>query len=960
MAYVNSIHIGNSSYLIEPTLYVSTSLSSTTYSAALSNFSLIDGVAIQAKFATTNPADAKLNVATTGAKTIYYKGAPLIANQLKAGYIYTLTYDSSLNSNAGGWQIVNEIVDTAAVKNALNVVDTTAKKFLKDTGAWTQVDWGDLTNVPNFGTAALEDITNIQGSVVTWVPNYKKLTITQNSNTSDLLQFNAGSNITLTVDENNTSLFTITSSDNKVAQTGISDNKEYNILIKNNDNSTNVNNETAGVNYGNTNTKLVTINPSLGRITAPGGLIGLASQATADGNNNNIIDTYLTKAAGVTSIGWNNSTHSITQTINGSTADVISLTNMGLANALHFIGVLDDGASIPAVNASSQAVTIGGSSITPSNGDVVMQHDELREYVFANGYWHLLGFATSTAYESTTSGNTWISGIKQYTDGHIEVTSTTTLDTSGQWTGTIATGKDESNTLYLTGLKSSALGALKYTTKITINGAAITTGQWKGTEVSVAYGGTGATSFTANSVIMSGSTTTGAFTSRGVTDITSAGNPTANDNIITANTLLNFQGTSNITTVGSIISGTWEGTAVDITHGGTGNTSNQIINRVIFSHTDTQSSTTASELIAASKVYCDGSRLAINIPNGFTALPNDIEFYIYGTSVARTIIPEVINNAVIYDLGSSSSPWRTLFTHGVSTTYIDAHNGEDNSIYIGYGSIVPTSSTTIYCSTSTSSRTAILTANSGGVAISNHLEINGANNLYELYVNGSTNIVGTTYLSNNLSFIGTINTDSNNKIIWSEGSNNNQASISYNVITASSVTTSQLRINTVGTTNKACLIAFSNGGTVNAYIDTSTPSFYPASNNNGSLGSSTNRWNKLYIGTTNSHGDAGVPIYWNNGTPEATHATQIIKNWEINATNNNNSNNMVEYSDSTWFQDDTQVVALVVTNGMQYLAGELTWTITDNHKLQISSSANVSGNVSGYIILSRSETLTFS
>ena len=46
------------------------------------------------------------------------------------------------------------------------------------------------------------------------------------------------------------------------------------------------------------------------------------------------------------------------------------------------------------------------------------------------------------------------------------------------------------------------------------------------------------------------------------------------NNIITANTLLNFQGTSNITTVGSIISGTWEGTAVDITHGGTGNTSN--------------------------------------------------------------------------------------------------------------------------------------------------------------------------------------------------------------------------------------------------------------------------------------------------------------------------------------------------------------------------------------------------
>lgn len=943
MAYVNSIHIGSSSYLIEPTLYVSTSLSSTTYSAALSNFSLIDGVAIQAKFATTNPADAKLNIATTGAKTIYYKGAPLIANQLKAGYIYTLIYDSSLNSNAGGWQIVNEIVDTTAVKNALNVVDTTAKKFLKDTGVWTQVDWGDLTNVPNFGTAALEDITNIQGSVVAWDPIHKKLTITQNSNTSDLLQFNAGSNITLTVDDNNTSLFTIASSDNKVAQTGVGDNKEYNILMKNSDNSTNVNNETAGVNYGNTNTKLVTINPSLGRITAPGGLIGLASQATADSNNNNIIDTYLTKAAGVTSIGWNNSTHSITQTINGSTADVISLTNMGLANALHFIGILDDGASIPATTASNQAVTIGGSSVTPSSGDVVMQHDELREYVFANGYWHLLGFATSTAYESTTSGNTWISGIKQYTDGHIEVTSTTTLDTSGKWTGTITTGKDESNTLYLTGLKSSALGALKYTTKITIKGNAITAGQWKGTEVSVAYGGTGATSFTANSVIMSGSTTTGAFTSRGVTDITSVGNPTANDNIITANTLLNFQGTSNITTVGTLSGGTWNGSTIGTAYGGTGNTT-FTANRMVYTES-------ATKLSSAANVYSNGSALGVGVPSNFSSMPNSSTFYAAGTSTMQTILPDGANNFT-YNLGSDSLSWSTVYTRTISTRYIDASDeGVDDKIYIGYGYVVPTSSTTIYCSTSTSSRTAILTANSGGVAISNHLEINGSNNLYELYVNGSTNIVGATSLGNNLSFVGTVGADSNNKIIWSEGNNNNQASISYNVITASSVTTSQLQINTVGTTNKACLIALSNSGTVNAYINNSTPSFYPATTNTGSLGLSTNRWNKLYLGTADSYGGPGLPVYWNSGIPCETYTTQILT-WQL-------ASSSMTYTNADLFQSDTQVIELVVTNGAQYLVGPLTWTIDDTaHTLTINSTSSPTNTVSGYVILSRSQTIS--
>ena len=38
---------------------------------------------------------------------------------------------------------------TANVKSALGTVSTTAKKFLKDTGSWAQVDWGDLTGIPS-------------------------------------------------------------------------------------------------------------------------------------------------------------------------------------------------------------------------------------------------------------------------------------------------------------------------------------------------------------------------------------------------------------------------------------------------------------------------------------------------------------------------------------------------------------------------------------------------------------------------------------------------------------------------------------------------------------------------------------------------------------------------------------------------------------------------------------------
>lgn len=82
----------------------------------------------------------------------------------------------------------------------------------------------------------------------------------------------------------------------------------------------------------------------------------------------------------------------------------------------------------------------------------------------------------------------------------------------------------------------------------------------------VARGGTGATSFTANSVIMSGSTTTAALTTRAITDNTTATSVAASTNLITANTLYYHKGNSNITTVGTITSGTWKGSVISSTY----------------------------------------------------------------------------------------------------------------------------------------------------------------------------------------------------------------------------------------------------------------------------------------------------------------------------------------------------------------------------------------------------------
>ena len=48
-----------------------------------------------------------------------------------------------------------------------------------------------------------------------------------------------------------------------------------------------------------------------------------ATKATQDGSGNNIVNTYLTKAAGVTAVTWDSTNKKITRTINGTAADVV-------------------------------------------------------------------------------------------------------------------------------------------------------------------------------------------------------------------------------------------------------------------------------------------------------------------------------------------------------------------------------------------------------------------------------------------------------------------------------------------------------------------------------------------------------------------------------------------------------------------------------------------------------------
>lgn len=252
----------------------------------------------------------------------------------------------------------------------------------------------------------------------------------------------------------------------------------------------------------------ITINPSTGRLTVPGGItasiIGNAATATNvewSGILNTpttlggygITDAHIT--SGVITLG--NDTITPVTSVNGHTGNTVTLvpSDLGLANALHFIGQ----ATQTITNGGTQHPTIANQTYSGVDGDVVIDKDALREYVWSDGAWLMLGYTSSQAYAQPSTDpvtNQWISKITQNTDGTISAT-LGVLDTSGIWSGTatnVSTTADTTNTLYLVGVTNGTAQELKRDSNITIQGINFTGGVWQASTIAIDYGGTGATS----------------------------------------------------------------------------------------------------------------------------------------------------------------------------------------------------------------------------------------------------------------------------------------------------------------------------------------------------------------------------------------------------------------------------------------------------------------------------------
>lgn len=341
MAHIKQIEIGQESYLIEPTLYVATTLTGDTYSAMLTNFTPDIGVSIQIKITDTNPASAKLKINNddgTGVP-LYYDNAPISSGLLQANHIYSVVYTSDNNNNY--WSIIGE----------LNT---------------DHYDWNDITNKPTtlsgYGISDGAIASHVHGNILT--------------------------DGTITGDNDS---------------------------IVNND-------------------KLL-----IARATD--GLISVRNGLAFDGSSG----TYVLSKKGTWEQFPIQSVANVSPASGSTDIDGNALRQaLNLSNAMHFIGIVSDSSTYQPENNTKPDPTneIEPTSLllegnitynSPNDGDVILDSDCVREYVWAggaNGTWKLLGSAPSSPYVITPPQNdiatmnipTWVYSITQDTTGTISAT----------------------------------------------------------------------------------------------------------------------------------------------------------------------------------------------------------------------------------------------------------------------------------------------------------------------------------------------------------------------------------------------------------------------------------------------------------------------------------------------------------------------------------------------------------
>lgn len=349
--------------------------------------------------------------------------------------------------------------------------------------------------------------------------------------------------------------------------------------------------------------------------------------------------------------------------------------------------------------------------------------------------------------------------------------------------------------------------------------------------VTVAQGGTGATSFTANSVIMSGSSTTAALTTRAVTNNTSVtALTTASTNIPTVNTVMNA-GTS-------------------------ANTANTFVKR------DNNGNFTAGTITAA----LNGNASSATKAN-ITTTTNAIAKYSdqVGTFANTTILINMVDG----------KEHIVMTTEGCFKAYQPrntAGNGDwaqhpfqvldsSNSDFAHFG-VYGTSNTLnwIFIGTNSYNSTNNLRIDVNGCIRTPRVGINtNVNGSYVLTAEGNGYIKANAAATNSVGF---------------QLENGKLAVTNYtNTLTIGSYNANWIHFVSATSTSGASAPPFHFSTAV--HVNGNMMPY--GTTNTRNLGSADARWKALYIGTADSYGGASTaPIYWNGGVPTAVSDISLI------------------------------------------------------------------------------------
>lgn len=426
----------------------------------------------------------------------------------------------------------------------------------------------------------------------------------------------------------------------------------------------------------------------------------------------------------------------------------------------------------------------------------------------------------------------------------------------------------------------------------------------------VANGGTGANSFTADSLIMSGSTSTSALTTRAITDNTSNTEITHNNtNIPTMNTI--YYG---LVTV---------------------NGSSQTRATGIYAPT---SAGTSGYILKSEGSGAPTWLQILPIANGGTGATSITAYgIIYGNSDGSAYTSAACNaeGKVIVSHSSSNNIAAPSWYNGLSLTSSTSNNTTTYAANF-LGTVDIDGATTISGNTTINNSGTLTVA--GNTTLSSALSVAGNTTIGTDGTASTLNVYGATTLHSTLSVTSTSTLMGNVGIGTSAESGTSAHKLSISG-------TSKLNGNVgIGANADSTFKLYVNGNSkFNGNI-------IPQINQTYSLGEGTTplRWSSIYVGSANSYGDAYTPIYWNSGVPEAVMPTQYE---EFSFTTGTGSSQTINLT-SPAFTAQSYVLEIVVDTGEEYLQDAISWTSSAG-MIQLTTKVQSSQTVSGYIIVSR-------